>query len=247
MNMDELFQKIQNAVFVSTLKPIDYVEYLRDDLLFVPGLQEMTNIFHGLGDLRNSIVLTSRDGTNIEIKSDDRADRDYPIRFVVDGKNYEIISERFTDSAEDELREIIEDTEEKNYLEKEAENMDDTKIEAHNIPTYIQEHLVEVIDGYRWVIKELQDVDPNSEDFLSLLYDMSFTGKLDTGETVEVFQSEDSINHDGGEIAVVVKINDRYFIDYGRYSSWDSNYFNNDFQEVERVEVPVIKVEYKPL
>lgn len=76
---------------------------------------------------------------------------------------------------------------------------------------------------------------------------MPFTGKLDTGETVEVFQAEESIDHDGGEIAVVVKINDRYFIDYGTYSSWDSNYFNNDFQEVERVEVPVIKIEYKPL
>lgn len=248
MNMDELFEKIQNAVFVSTLQPIGYdVKYLHDDLLFVPDLQELTNIFHGLGDLRNSIILTSRDGSNIEIKSDDRADRDYPIRFVVDGKNYEIISERFTDSAEDELREIIEDTEEKNYLENEVREMSDTKIEARNISTYIKEHLVEIIKGYSWALEEIKAADPDSESFPSLLYDISFTGKLDTGETIEVFESEDSIDHDGGEIAVVVKINNRYFIDYGTYSSWDSNYFNNDFQEVERVEVPVIKIEYKPI
>ena len=244
MNMDELFQKIQNAVFVSTLQPINYdVKYLHDDLLFVPALQELTNIFHGLGDLRNSIILTSRDGSNIEIKSDDRADRDYPIRFVVDGKNYEIISERFTDSAEDELREIIEDTEEKNYLENEVREMNDSEITANNISTYIKEHLVEIIEGYSWALEEIKNADPDSENF----YDMPFTGKLDTGETVEVFQAEDSIDLDGGEIAVVVKINDRYFIDHGTYSSWDSNYFNNDFQEVERVEVPVIKIEYKPI
>lgn len=247
MNMDELFQKIQNAVFVSTLQPINYdVKYLHDDLLFVPGLQELTNIFHGLGDLRNSIILTSRDGSNIEIKSDDREDSDYPIRFVVDGENYEVISERFTNSGEDELREIVENTEEAS-IEKEEENMSDTKIEAHNISTYIQEHLVEIVNGYSWTIEELEDADPDSENFPALLYDMPFTGKLDTGETVEVFQAEDSIDLDGGEIAVVVKINDRYFIDYGTYNSWDSNYFNNDFQEVERVEVPVIKIEYKPI
>ena len=245
--MDELFQKIQNAVFVATLQPIDYVEHLHDDLLFVPDLQELTNIFHGLGDLRNSIILTSRDGSNIEIKSDDRADRDYPIRFVVDGKNYEIISERFTDSAEDELREIIEDTEEKNYLENEVREMNDSEITANNISTYIKEHLVEIVNGYTWTLEELEDADPDSENFPALLYDMPFTGKLDTGETVEVFQSEDSIDLDGGEIAVIVKINDRYFIDHGSYNSWDSNYFNNDFQEVERVEVPVIKIEYKPI
>lgn len=245
--MDELFQKIQNAVFVSTLQPINYdVKYLHDDLLFVPGLQELTNIFHGLGDLRNSIILTSRDGSNIEIKSDDREDSDYPIRFVVDGENYEVISERFTNSGEDELREIVENTEEAS-IEKEEENMSDTKIEAHNISTYIQEHLVEIVNGYSWTIEELEDADPDSENFPALLYDMPFTGKLDTGETVEVFQAEDSIDLDGGEIAVVVKINDRYFIDYGTYNSWDSNYFNNDFQEVERVEVPVIKIEYKPI
>lgn len=245
--MDELFQKIQNAVFVSTLQPINYdVKYLHDDLLFVPDLQELTNIFHGLGDLRNSIILTSRDGSNIEIKSDDREDSDYPIRFVVDGENYEVISERFTDSGEDELREIVENTEEAS-IEKEEENMSDTKIEAHNISTYIQEHLVEIVNGYSWTIEELQDADPDSENFPALLYDMPFIGKLDTGETVEVFQAEESIDHDGGEIAVVVKINDRYFIDHGTYSSWDSNYFNNDFQEVERVEVPVIKIEYKPI
>lgn len=247
MNMDELFQKIQNAVFVSTLQPINYdVKYLHDDLLFVPDLQELTNIFHGLGDLRNSIILTSRDGSNIEIKSDDREDSDYPIRFVVDGENYEVISERFTDSGEDELREIVENTEEAS-IEKEEENMSDTKIEAHNISTYIQEYLVEIVNGYSWTIEELQDADPDSENFPALLYDMPFIGKLDTGETVEVFQAEDSIDLDGGEIAVVVKINDRYFIDYGTYNSWDSNYFNNDFQEVERVEVPVIKIEYKPI
>lgn len=245
--MDELFQKIQNAVFVSTLQPINYdVKYLHDDLLFVPGLQELTNIFHGLGDLRNSIILTSRDGSNIEIKSDDREDSDYPIRFVVDGENYEVISERFTNSGEDELREIVENTEEAS-IEKEEENMSDTKIEAHNISTYIQEHLVEIVNGYSWTIEELEDADPDSENFPALLYDMPFTGKLDTGETVEVFQAEDSIDLDGGEIAVVVKINDRYFIDYGTYNSWDSNYFNNDFQEVEKVEVPVIKIEYKPI
>lgn len=248
MNMDELFQKIQNAVFVTTLQPINYdVKYLHDDLLFVPDLQEITNIFHSLDDLRNSIILTSRDGTNIEIKSDDRADREYPIRFVVDGKNYEIISERFTDSGEDELREMIENTEEKNYPENEAREMNDTKIEAHNIPIYIKEHLVEIVNGYASTLEELQDADPDSENFPATLYDMPFTGKLDTGETVEVFQAEESINHDGGEIAVVVKINDRYFIDHGTHSSWDSNYFNNDFQEVERVEVPVIKIEYKPI
>lgn len=214
---------------------------------FVPDLQELTNIFHGLGDLRNSIILTSRDGSNIEIKSDDRADRDYPIRFVVDGKNYEIISERFTDSTEDELREIIEDTEEKNYLENEVREMNDSEITANNISTYIKEHLVEIVNGYTWTLEELEDADPDSENFPALLYDMPFTGKLDTGETVEVFQAEESIDHDGGEIAVVVKINDRYFIDHGSYNSWDSNYFNNDFQEVERVEVPVIKIEYKPI
>lgn len=247
MNLDELFQKIQNAVFVTTLQPIDHVEHLHDDLKFVSDLQEMTNIFHSLDDLRNSIILTSRDGTNIEIKSNDKVDSEYPIRFIIDGKNYEIISEIFTDSDKDELREIIEDTEEKGYFEKEAENMNDTKTEAQNISTYIKEHLVEIVDGYSWVLEELQDENPDSKQFPALLYDMPFTGKLDTGETVEVFPAEESINHDGGEIAVVVKINGRYFIDYGRYSSWDSNYFNNDFQEVERVEVPVIKIEYKPL
>lgn len=243
--MDELFQKIQNAVFVTTLQPIDYFEHLHNELKFVPDLQEMTNIFHSLDDLRNSIILTSRDGTNIEIKSDDRADREYPIRFVVDGKNYEIISERFTDSGEDELREMIENTEEKNYLENEVRETNNTEITAGNLTEYIKEHLVEIVNGYSWTIEELQGIDAYDENFPAMLYDMPFTGKLDTGETVEVFQAEESIDHDGGEIAVVVKINDRYFIDHGTYSSWDSNYFNNDFQEVERVEVPVIKIEYK--
>lgn len=252
MDLDELIIKINNNMeVVATLKPFKYIDFLRDDLLFVPDIDGLLTVVKSLGDPDNSILLVLNDGQNVEIKIDESLNSYYPVLFVIDEKQYEVVSEEFTDSGVDELREISKPEETNNTVEKVESTMAKEILNSQNIVQYIQDHLISIDSDDKYILEEVKTVQAGSSYGLSaLLYDYATTpqmGKLDTGESVKFRQWEESVEHDGAEIGIVIEVNERYFIDYGSYNSWDSSSFNENFTEVQRIEVPVIKVEYRPI
>lgn len=57
--------------------------------------------------------------------------------------------------------------------------------------------------------------------------------------------AEDGCWSDGGQISVVIKIGDFFLKDVGYYSSWDSDQWENEWIEVEPVQVTV--TQYHPV
>lgn len=240
-DFEELLNDINNkSVMVTTSKPYKNVSHLRDDLLFVSDATNLLGSLKALNDPDNSILIILNNGVNVEIKLDESLIGIYPMVIAIDEKKYEVI-ESYDGEELNELTDFVQNDEHLRKEQKEALN-------SQNIVQYIQDHLISVDSDDKYMLEEIKTAQAGSSYGLSaLLYDYTTTpqtGKLDTGESVKFHQWEESVEHDGAEIGIVIEVDGRCFIDYGSYNSWDSSYFNENFTEVQRVEVPIIKVEY---